>query len=360
MGKKGIAMENRILFSKKCVLVVLWFAFFVQTPLRLDAGVSSQDFRVQELLSLAEQFFLIPNGASLQSIDATRSAHLENLSIMLGLVLRTQADYVQNDPSIANDFMELQGRAMLFLEETARQSGHLDDPERFWRSYAVEAIEGRSNEYVRRVFKVDPDALFIPSLLASSSANEGYLVDAGRVDVGAGASPGSAAGNGVVLLGEEASENTIDPYPRSSPQALEADSIVGIWSDFSDSGARLELHKTGEGRYEGRLISVGNHKMSPAGGWQSFRFLITFESFETGSHLNLGSWNHAMFQMEMVYADYERPPSMFDAHNRKMPPVVEKRMRVPVRMSILNDQLFMRISDGLSSSASHPPYQWKK
>jgi len=348
-------METRVLFSKKCVLVVLVFTLFAQTPLRLDAGVSTQDYRVRELLGCVEHFFLIPNGGSLQSIDTARSVHLENLAIMLGLVLRAQSGYAQNDQSLANDFMELQGRTMIFLEETARQSGHLEDPEHFWRGYAVAAIEGKCNEYARRVFKVDPEMAYIPMLLASAGVDGGAFADAG-----ADASSNAAAENSVNLLREQAPENIIDPYSRSSPRSLEADSIVGIWNDFSDSGAQMELHKAGEGRYEGRLVSEGNRKMRTAGGWQSFRFLITFESFNTGSHLNMGSWNDAMYQMEMVYADYERPPSMIDVHNRKMPPVVEKRVRVPVKMSILNGQLFMRISDGISLSASHPPYQWKK
>ncbi|MHB8797513.1 MAG: hypothetical protein ACYDBY_03510 [Thermoanaerobaculia bacterium] len=360
--RRGITMATRIMSRTKGVLVVLVSAFFLQTPSQLDAAVSAKDKRLQGLLSWAEQLYLVPNGASLKSIDPARSAHLENLAIMLGLVLRPQIGYARNTQSLVDDLKDLQGRTMLFLAETAKRSGHLDDPERFWRDYAVEAIEGKCDDYARRVFKVDPDAVSVPSLLAPSGVNRGSLVDAGSADAGAAAPSGSAAGNDVALLGESAPENLIDPYPRSSPhpQALEADSIVGVWSDFSDRGAQLELHKAGEGRYEGRLLSEGNRKMRTAGGWRSFRFLVRFESFNTGSHLNMGSWNHAMYQMEMVYSDYERPPSMIDVHNRKMPSVVEKRARVPVKLSILNGQLFMRISDGISLSASHPPYQWKK
>lgn len=304
-------------------MVINVLYFHMAAP--LEAGVHAQDTQVQLLMHWAEQVYLSPNGLSMQNVDATRPQHLENLAIMLGLALRSQLGYADNDPSLGPHFMELQGKTMRFLADTAAQYGYVNDPERFWRNYAVKAIQGGCNDYARQVFKTDPDTVFIPML----------------------------------LLGEAAPENTVDPYPRSGRKTLTADDIIGVWADCGNKGAQLEIHKTGEGKYEGRLLSEGTYRITANGGWQSFRYFITFESFNTGSHLNMGSWNDAMYRVELVYVDYERRPSILDAYNKKLPPVIEHRRMMPGKISRITQGLYLDIKGTIDSSGP-PPFQWKK
>lgn len=319
-----------------------------------QAAISARSHQVQSLLDIAEQTYLFPNGLSLDNFDLARPTHLENLSILLGLVLRGQYWQTGNDQTLLDAFNELQGQTMIFLAETARNYGHHDDPERFWRGFAVLAMEGRCDDFVRRVFHVDPLSAVVPLVLRDGEAGLGD-VSPRTGDVEAPPGPGES----VSLLNNTANPNEIDPYGRSEPPGMAADDLVGTWSEYGNKGAQLQVTRTGEGTYEGRLLTMGRDP-GLAGGWQSCRYLFAAASVRQAGQMNMGSQSSVTFQTEIVYVDYQRTPSTLDAFNGKMPPVVEHRKRMTMNMARTAEGLVIGADPMRVPAGFRLPTHWVK
>lgn len=115
-----------VFFSRKFAFLVLFLVLsgFLSDLPRAGAALPSERIsRVEDLLKTVEQLYLRPSGEALKDVNIRDARHLENLSIMLGLVLRSQFPHVQSDPSRMPQFMELQGQTMLFLADLTVSGG---------------------------------------------------------------------------------------------------------------------------------------------------------------------------------------------------------------------------------------------
>lgn len=129
-----------IFFSRKFAFLVLFLVLsgFLSDLPRAGAALPSERIsRVEDLLKTVEQLYLRPSGEALKDVNIRDARHLENLSIMLGLVLRSQLPHVQSDPSRMSQFMELQGQTMLFLADLTVSGGAFGRPRAF-----LEGIRG--------------------------------------------------------------------------------------------------------------------------------------------------------------------------------------------------------------------------
>ncbi len=262
-------------FSKKFAFLALFLlcsGLFRLLPHAEAALPAERISRVEDLLKAVETIFLRPSGETLKNVNFRDARHLENLSVMIGLVLRSQIRHVQADPSRTPQFMELQGQVMLFLADLTVSGGHAVSSEHYWKEYAAEALNGNYMTYSRTAFKVDPDGIHVPTLLGFPSSSP-LPIDLSLIGRGGGGSAAVAllkkAGgglqaekDGVTLLGREYGDRTIQPVPEGAV----APNLLGQWRGYinklylisqyqklGDSQTVIHVSKSGD-TYIGRVI----------------------------------------------------------------------------------------------------------
>ncbi len=263
-----------VFFSRKFAFLVLFLVLsgFLSDLPRAGAALPSERIsRVEDLLKTVEQLYLRPSGEALKDVNIRDARHLENLSIMLGLVLRSQLSHVQADPSRMPQFMELQGQVMLFLADLTVSGGHSVDPEHFWKEYGAEALKGNYMNHARTVYKVDPDGIAVPSLLGFSPTPplpiDLSLLESGGESAAVALLQKAGGGlqaekDGVTLLGVEHGDRSIQPVPEGAA----APNVLGQWrffvsknnlgseyKKFGDSETVIHVSKSGD-TYIGRVI----------------------------------------------------------------------------------------------------------
>jgi len=123
----------------------------------------------QALLNQIQQIYLAPKG---ENISVLRSQYCEVMAALIGHALRQQMMYVQQNPSLNNQFTILRQDAQVFITDLARttsarmQDGNPYPPDGLW--YIVNKVyQGQEEEWIQQNFRVQTGAM--PSVLAARS-----------------------------------------------------------------------------------------------------------------------------------------------------------------------------------------------
>jgi hypothetical protein len=166
-------MKPHQLFGSALVFCVLFLSF---EP--CHAQTYSPEF--QSLLNQIQQNYLAPKG---ENISVLRSQYPEVMAALVGHALRQQAIHAQQDPSLNNQFTNLQRDAQVFITDVARttsarmQDGSPYPPDGLW--YIVDRVyQGQEEDWIWQNFRVKSGTM--PSVMAARSGPQAPAPPVGR------------------------------------------------------------------------------------------------------------------------------------------------------------------------------------
>jgi hypothetical protein len=228
-------MKSSWLFGSVLIFCILFLTFG-----QCHAQQYSPEF--QALLNQVQQAYLTPKGDNLSSL---RNKYPTVVATLVGHALRQQMVHVQQNPSLNNQFMNLQREAGAYIGEVARTtSARFDDgsrytPDALW-SIVNRAYQGQDDGWVLQTFRVRTGTM--PSVLAASPGPQPQQRPLG------GLFEKQEEKNQIELLGKVApsvkgppKETPPPPTPPPPRQiALKPDGIQGPWTaNFGRTQLRL-------------------------------------------------------------------------------------------------------------------------
>ena len=229
-------MKSKQMFGSVLILCILLLNY---GP--CPAQQYSPQFQV--FLNQIQQTYLAPKG---ENISVLRRQYPEVMAALIGHALRQQMMYVQQNPSLSNQFTSLQREAQVFITDVARttsarmQDGSPYSPDGLW--YIVNKVyQGQEEDWILQNFRVQTGTM--PLVMAASP----------------GAQPSGPLGDpftkeektNIDLLGQRAPPVTGPPTeqrPQPTPQrqiTLNPDGIQGNWSTIGGK-TQLKIWKQGD------------------------------------------------------------------------------------------------------------------
>jgi hypothetical protein len=166
-------MKSNRLFGSILVFYILFLTFG-----QSHAQQYSPEFKA--LLNQIQQNYLAPKGENLSSLQ---NKYPTVVATLIGHALRQQTVHVQQNPSLNNQFINLQREAGAYIGEVARTtSARFDDgsrytPDALW-SIVNRAFQGQDDGWVLQTFRVQNGTM--PSVLASSHRPQQPQIPAGK------------------------------------------------------------------------------------------------------------------------------------------------------------------------------------
>lgn len=253
-------MKSNWLFGSILIFCILFLTFG-----QSHAQQYSPQF--QSLLNQVQQTYLSPRGETLGNLW---NNYPTVLAALIGHALRQQIIHVQQNPSLNNQFMNLQREAQAYITQVAQttparlQDGGRFTPEGLW--YLVnKAFQGQDDGWILQNFGVRTGML--PSVLAASPGPQPLPPPTGRPPFKEEEPP---SGDSIDLLGKQAPPvkvpPTTPPPPPRVQRKLNPEAAQGIWwgDDIGKGAPQLKIWREGD-TYLGMLM---NKQGSTFGGWK--------------------------------------------------------------------------------------------